>query len=164
MCQISETPKIIQGTTHVPQGTAQPADASCNVNDLRIWTHAYSRSAIPVEARLQALLRWREEGQATSSTTGHNADLCHWVILWHESTNECVSSLHKESSAFSSGQDQCDARCRHSPLLSRLRAATTCSLIKASMLLCLEHTGYHVQAKTSVCAELLAPPDRHDAL
>jgi len=97
--------------------------------------------AIPVEARLQALLRWREEGQATSSTTGHNADLCHWVILWHESTNESVSRLHKENSAMSSRQDQRDAWCKHYPMLSRLRAATMCRLIKARMLLCLGTHG-----------------------
>lgn len=150
------------GTTHGPQGPAWPADAGCNVNDLGIWTHTYSRGAIPVEARLQALLRWREEGQATSSTTGHNADLCHWVIFWHESTNECVSRLHKESSTMGSRHNQRDARCEHYPTLSRLRAATMCSVIKASMLLCLEHTGCHVQACYSISAEVLVLPDRHN--
>ena len=75
-------------------------------HSMQVALRAGHKQATPVEARLQALLRRREEGEAACSPTRHDADLCHRIILWHESTNERVSSLH-HSRALSASEHMC---------------------------------------------------------
>jgi hypothetical protein len=56
-------------------------------------SHLVLQVGARVQARLQALLRGREEGEAARGAARHDGDLGHGVILGHEGANQRVARL-----------------------------------------------------------------------
>mmetsp|Transcript_2441 Transcript_2441/g.8243 ORF Transcript_2441/g.8243 Transcript_2441/m.8243 type:complete len:673 (+) Transcript_2441:1388-3406(+) len=55
--------------------------------------HLVLQVASAVQAALQPLLAWGEEGEPSGSSPWHDADLGDRVVLWHESANNGVAGL-----------------------------------------------------------------------
>ena len=49
--------------------------------------------AAAAEASLQRFLAWGEEGQPTRTPSWNNADLGHWVVLWEQCSDQCMTGL-----------------------------------------------------------------------